>query len=418
MRASGALLPGQTFEASALLAPAQAILAYRARVSLAPLGVERVALDGAFGRVLAEDVVADGRYPAHPRSTMDGFAVRAADGSQERRISGEVRMGHPAPGALAAGEAMRIPTGGALPDGADAVIPVEDTDEHGGRLTLRKPPKLGDAITPAGEDMEPGDLIVRAGRRIDGAAMGVLATLGLVEVPVWRRPVVAIISTGDELVPPAERPRTGQVRDSNRYALAGAVRELGGEPLHVPRAHDEPEAIEASIRDGLERADAVLLTGGSSVGIRDLVPRIVERLGAPGVVVHGLRVRPGKPTVLGAIGSKPVIGLPGNPTSALMIFCTIAAPILGGITGEVRRPRAPALARAGSTFEGRPGWTWFVPVRIDADGAQRVATSLGVHSSHTSLLARADGFVVISEDRPKIAAGEVVEVHALRGGEL
>ena len=412
MRTSGALLPGQTFEPSTLLAPAQAILAYQARVALAPLGTEQVALDAAFGRILARDIVVDGRYPAHSRSTMDGFAMRVADGMMTRRIVGEVRMGHAAPAALGAGEAMRIPTGGALPAGADTVVPVEDTDESGDRVTPRETPTDGDAITPAGEDMEPGDLIMQAGRRVDGPAMGVLATLGYSEVPVYRKATIAIISTGDELVPPNTQPGPGQVRDSNRYALAGAIRQLGGEPLHIPRAIDEPEAHEAAIRQGLERADAVLLTGGSSVGVRDLVPRIIDRIGKPGVVVHGLRVRPGKPTVLAAIGAKPVIGLPGNPTSALMIFRNIAVPILYGLTGEVPRTSAPAIARAGDAFQGKPGWTWFVPVRVTAKGAERVATLMGIHSSHTSLLARADGYVVIAEDHPRIEAGEPVEVHS------
>jgi molybdenum cofactor synthesis domain-containing protein len=417
MRASGALLPGQTFEPAALLAPAQAILAYQARVKLAPLGVERVPLDGAFGRILAQDAVADGRYPSHPRSTMDGFAVRSADTLEERRITGEIRMGHAPPAPLGTGEAMRIPTGGAVPDGADAVVPIEDTDDRGDRMTPREMPTPGDAITPPGEDMEPGDLILAAGTRIDGAAMGVLATLGFSEVPVWRRPLVAIISTGDELVDPSGKPGIGQVRDSNRYALAGALRDLGVEPVHLPRVEDTPEALERAMREALATADAVMLTGGSSVGVRDLVPRTIERLGEPGVIVHGLRVRPGKPTVLGAIGSKPIIGLPGNPTSALMIFLNIAAPVLRGLTGEVLRPRAPSIARAKTKFQGRAGWTWFVPARVEAQGSDRVVSSLGIHSSHTSLLARANSFVVLSEDRPNIAAGEQIEVHALSGGE-
>lgn len=418
MRSWGALLPGQTFQPSALLAPAQAILAYRARVALVPPGVESVELDASFGRILACDAVADGRYPSHPRSTMDGFAMRSADGASARAIVGEVRMGHEPPRALAAGEAMRIPTGGALPEGADAVVPVEDTDESEGRVTPRKVPQAGDAITPSGEDMEPGDRILPAGRRIDGGAMGVLATLGFADVPVWRRPIIAIVSTGDELVDVRERPAIGQVRDSNRFALAGAVRQLGGEPRHIPRVADEEEVLEATIRGALGTADAVLLTGGSSVGIRDLVPRVVDRLGEPGVVVHGLRVRPGKPTVLAAIGSKPVIGLPGNPSSALMIFRTIAAPILRGITGEQVRPFARAFARAGVRISGRSGWTWFVPVVIKPDGEARIAMPLGIRSSHTSLLARADGFIVVSEDHPQIEEGEQVQVHAFDGTEI
>ena len=418
MRTSGALLPGQAFEPSTLLAPAQAILAYRARVALAPLGEEELELDASFGRILARDVDADARYPAHPRSTMDGFAVRSADATAQRTISGDIRMGHAPPRELRAGEAMRIPTGGAVPEGADAVVPFEDVDERDRTITLREMPEAGDYITPAGQDMEPGDRVLPAGRRVDAGAMGVLATLGYTKVAVYRRPTIAIVSTGDELVDPSQSPGPGQVRDSNRYALAGAVRQLGGEALHLPRAIDEREPIEQAIRDGLARADAVLLTGGSSVGMRDMVPRAIERLGQPGIVVHGLRVRPGKPTVLAAVGNKPVIGLPGNPTSALMIFRTIAAPILRGITGETLRTSARSVAEAGAPIRGREGWTVFIPVYVVVEGARRVVTPLELHSSHTSLLARAEGFVVLPEDRSNVAPGEQIEVHTFDGGEI
>ena len=418
MRGSQALLPGQTFDATTLLAPSQAILAYRAAVTLAPLGTETVGLDAAFGRILARDAIADAAYPAHPRSTMDGFAVRAAAGTAARRIVGEVRMGAAAPRAIAADETLRIPTGGALPEGADAVVPIEDADERDGTMTPRESPQPAAFITPAADDMRAGDRILEAGRRIDGAALGVLATLGTIAVTVWRRPRIAIVSTGDELINVEAQLGPGQVRDSNRYALGGAVAGLGAEPLHLPRAADDPAVLEQAIRQGIEAADAVILTGGSSVGVRDLVPRVVQSLGPPGVVVHGLRVRPGKPTVLGAVGDTPVLGLPGNPASALMIFRTVAAPILRGLTGERLRPGARAVARAGETIEGRPGWTWFIPVRVDSDGVDRVATPLALRSSHTSLLARADGFVVIPEDRPRVEAGERVEVHAFDGGEV
>lgn len=418
MRGSQALLPGQTFDPTTLLAPSQAILAYRAAVPLAPLGVETVELDAAFGRILARDAVADAAYPSHPRSTMDGFAVRAAGGTVPRRIVGEVRMGAAAPCAIGPDEALRIPTGGALPDGADAVVPIEDAEERDGAVIPREAPQPGSSITPLADDMRQGDRVLEAGRRIDGPALGVLATLGMVDVPVWRRPRVAIISTGDELVEVAARLAPGQVRDSNRYALAGALRGLGAEPVHLPRAEDDAAVLEQAIRRGLEVADAIILSGGSSVGVRDVTPRVVQALGPPGVIVHGLRVRPGKPTVLGAIGATPVLGLPGNPTSALMIFRTIAAPILRGLTGERLRPGARAVARAGETIVGRPGWTWFIPVRVVPDGVDRVATPLALRSSHTSLLARADGFVVIPEDRPRVEVGDRIEVHAFDGGEV
>jgi len=419
MRGSQRLLPGQTFEAAKLLPPAQAILAYGARVALAPLGIEKVALQAAYGRILAEPIRADAPYPAQPRSTMDGFAVRSADGVAPRRIAGEVRMGEAPPRDIGAGETLRIPTGGVLPNGADAVVPIEDVDldEDSGVVVPHEPPRAGDSFTPAADDMREGELVLAPGRRIDPAACGVLATLGIVDVPVYRRPRVAVISTGDELVPPSTRLGPGQVRDSNRYGIAAALEALGAAPIHLPRAADDVGVLESALREALAIADAVILSGGSSVGVRDLVPRVVDHVGDPGVVVHGLRVKPGKPTILGAIGTTPVIGLPGNPTSALMIFRTVAAPILRALTGETARRTAPALARAGATIEGRAGWTWFVPVQLAADGLERIALPLRIRSSHTSLLARADGFVVVPEDRASIREGEHIEVHGFDGVE-
>ncbi|MBV8600723.1 MAG: molybdopterin molybdotransferase MoeA [Candidatus Eremiobacteraeota bacterium] len=411
MRPTQTLLPGQGFDPSELLAPSQAILAYTARVPLAPLGVETVGLDAAFGRVLARDAIADAPYPAHPRSAMDGFAVRAEDGVGPRAIVGEVRMGHAPPGAVGSGQAMRIPTGGAVPEGADSVVPVEDADERDGSVVPGEAPQRGYAITPTGEDMRRGDLILRAGIRLDARALGVLATLGITAIPVWRRPRVAIISTGDELIDPDKVPGPGQIRDSNRYGIAAALRGVGAEPVHHPRALDDPAKLEAAIERARAESDAIVLSGGSSVGVRDLVPRAIDRLGKPGVVVHGLRVRPGKPTVLAALDEKPVIGLPGNPMSALMIFRTIAEPIFRRLTGEAEPRGVPAFARAATALVGRPGWTWFVPVNVEIDGVERKIKQLPIRSSHTSLLARADGFVIIPEDRPRIEAGEAIEVH-------
>ncbi|HTD38508.1 MAG TPA: molybdopterin molybdotransferase MoeA [Candidatus Limnocylindrales bacterium] len=402
-----ALRPGATFETDQLLAPGEAIAAYLRAVPLRPLGIERVALGAAFGRILARDAVADAAYPADHRSTMDGFAVRSADGVAPRRITGTVRMGHAPPGPLGAGEAMRIPTGGVLPDGADAVIPIEDAEERGDELIPGAAPAAGDSFTPRGDDMAAGDLVLPAGRRIGAPELSVLATLGRIDVEVFRRPRVAIVSTGDELVDAAERPGTGQVRDSNRWAIAGGLAALGCEVVHLPRAVDEVEEIRAGIAEGLRRADAVVLTGGSSVGARDHVPAAIDGLGAPGVVVHGLRVKPGKPTVFAAAGDRLVLGLPGNPTSALTILDAIASELFRALTGERGARRAAQAAVARERFAGRRGWTWYVPTILDDAGAARPLT---LRSSHTSLLARADGYVVVGPDRVPIEAGEPVTV--------
>ncbi len=401
-----ALRPGATFETERLLAPREALDAYFAAVEVRPRGTEHVALEAAFGRILARDAVAEHPYPADDRSTMDGFAVRSADGTAPRRITGTIRMGAAPPAPLHPGEAMRIPTGGVLPPGADAVLPVEDAQERDGELVATEAPAPRAYFTPRGDDMAPGDVVLRAGRRIGAAELSVLATLGETAVEVYRRPVVAVISTGDELVDASGTPGTGQVRDSNRWAIAGGLAALGCDVVHLPRAIDEVAEIRAGIAAGLRVADAVVLTGGSSVGARDHVPAAIEGLGAPGVVVHGLRVKPGKPTVLGAVGTKPVVGLPGNPTSALTILDAIASAVFRALTGQVEARRATVAATAAEAFPGRAGWTWYVPAVLDGLAARPLA----LRSSHTSLLARADGYVVVGPERPGVAAGEPVTV--------
>jgi molybdenum cofactor synthesis domain-containing protein len=268
-------------------------------------------------------------------------------------------------------------------------------------------------VTARGDDMQPGDAVLPAGRRIAAGELSVLATLGATEVEVFRRPRIAIVSTGDELVDVGARPSTGQVRDSNRWAIAGGVTALGGIPMHLPRARDEVDAVAAGIEAGLAAADAVFLTGGSSVGARDHVPAAIDRFGAPGVVVHGLKVKPGKPTILAAVGRKPVIGLPGNPASALSILDAIVSRIVRVLTGEGERPRAGIATVAAAPFEGRRGWTWYVPAVLDADGARPVP----LRSSHTSLLARADGYVVVGPEPARVEIGSPVVVVRYLGAE-
>jgi len=420
MAAPQVLKPGEGFDVEQLLTPAEARDAYFAAVTIPAPGMETVPLAEAAGRILAAAAVADVAYPADARSTMDGFALLAAEGRNPRRIAGEILMGHAPPGAIAANEAMRIPTGGVLPAGADSVIPVEDSvesDAPGGPTVV--PNDLlaaGENVTPPGSDMHPGDVVLEAGRRIGGPELAVLATLGIVKVPVYRRPRVAIISSGDELVDASQTPGRGQVRDSNRWALAGALTALGCEPVQRPVALDTPEALGAAIRGALAAADAVVLTGGSSVGVRDLTPRIIDQLGAPGVIVHGLRVKPGKPTVFAMLEGKPVIGLPGNPASSLMILEAVAAPIFSRLAGEAVSPSRDITAIVEKPFTARKGWTWFVPAEVRIADGRVLAAPLLLRSAQTSLLARAHGYVTVGPDRPEIAAGEIVTVQRFSSG--
>jgi molybdopterin molybdotransferase len=403
MRDSLALLPE-------MLAPEQAIVAFFARARLAAPLVEYVGLADAWSRILARDARAAEPHPSHDRSTMDGFAVASAGGSSRRRIVGEVQMGAAAPRAIGPDETLRLPTGGALPPGADAVVPFEDVREHDGAIEPTGPVERGAFVTPAASDMRAGERALEAGRRIGPAELGVLATLGFASVPVFRRPRFGIVSTGDELISPSRTPELGQIRDSNRYAIGGMLQGFGCEVEHGPAALDDFESIREAALTLLKRCDGVVLTGGSSVGARDLVPRVVATLGAPGPIVHGIRLKPGRPTLLAAVGDKPVIGLPGNPTSALVVLDAVARPIVAHCTGERPSVRAHVDAVADEAFVGREGWTWYVPAQLHTVDGRWHAKPLRIHSAHVALLARASGYVAVGERPARVEIGESVRV--------
>jgi molybdopterin molybdotransferase len=415
MRGTNALLPGGGFDVDRLLAPEQALVAYFARAKLAAPRRERVPLADARGRVLAERIVADRDYPIAGRSSMDGFAIASARAPGTFTIAGEIRMGGTWPARLHAESALRIPTGGILPAGADAVVPIEDARVEGDRVSIDGRIRSGDCVVPAGADMRAGETQLEPGRIIAAAELGVLATLGVVDVPVFRRPVFAVLSSGDELIEPHRQPEAGQVRDSNRWAIGAALELLGARVLHLPIVPDDREAYEMALREGLERADGIVLTGGSSVGARDLTPATIDALGDPGVIVHGLRVKPGKPTVLGAVNGKPIIGLPGNPVSALTILTAVAAPIVGALVGALPPP-ATVYGVLAAPFEKRPGWTWFVPVTIDDRADPPLIRATAVASGSVSLLARADGFSVFDEAVSSLPAGAPIRATRFSAG--
>ncbi len=405
------------FAGEALLAPEQAVLLFLSRVRLAPPGLEFVPLDAAGGRILAADAVAREDHPLHARSTMDGFALDSAAGRAKRVLVGEVLMGQPAPAALRPEQALRIPTGGALPEGADTVVPVEDAEcGSDGTMTPRGELHPGEFVTRRADDIRAGEAVLRAGRRIGGPELGVLATLGITSVAVFARPRFGIVSTGDELVPADAELAPGRVRDSNRYGLAGALRALGCDVLHLPRALDTPESVGSILREALATCDAVIVSGGSSVGLRDFTPHVVAELGEPGPIVHGLRVKPGKPTMFAAVGSKPILGLPGSPASSLMILEAVARPIVAACTGERASRPISLQTTARAAFAGRPGWTTYVPARLCTDGARLLADPLLLRSAHTSLLARAGGFVTLGESNSRIEAGDPVSVTLFSSG--
>ncbi|MFP6640756.1 MAG: molybdopterin-binding protein, partial [Myxococcota bacterium] len=298
-----------------------------------PLESERIPLAEALGRVLAEDIQAEVDVPGFDRSNMDGFAIRAEDsfGASEEQPISLVLLEETIPtGVLPTaevnrGEAMQIATGGMLPRGADCVVPVEYTDIDGGELLVRQARTPGAALSYAGTDMGQGETVLFAGTRLTSRETGVLAAVGRAEAEVVRRPRVAIISTGDEIVQPGEAMRPGLVYDSNGRILADAVSELGGDPEFMGAFRDDVEALREAVRRALDETDLVLLSGGTSKGEGDLNAAVVDEL-EPGILVHGVALKPGKPICLAAHDRKPVVILPGFPTSAIFTFHEFVAP--------------------------------------------------------------------------------------------
>lgn len=415
MQSANPLLPPRQFIAETLTPPRQALVAYLSRVPLRPLGVEQVALADALGRVLAKSVVADDDYPNARRSVMDGFALQSRATPGSFRIAGDVAMGKPAGPSMTVGSAVRVPTGGVLPHDADAVVAFEETRIEGETVTVDEPVLPGANVIEPGSDMRRGELVLCAPRRIRAAEIGVLASLGVTRVEVYRRPTIAVLSSGDELVELGATPGTGEVRDSNRYVIAASLQAMGAIPQHYPTLRDEAEEFETALAAALAKCDAVAVTGGSSVGHRDRLPEAVAAIATPGTVVHGLRVKPGKPTLLGAHGAKPILGLPGNPTSALMMLEAVVSPIVAALCGAPFVACAVA-ARLATPARSRRGWTWYIPVSLEDDREVPAAHPLSLRSFSVSLTARADGFIIMDERDDEWPAGTAVTVHRFFGG--
>jgi len=408
----------------AVVSPAEALERLRAAVSPRPAGREEVCLADALGRVAAVDAGAEADVPGFARSIVDGYAVRAQDtfgaGPEQPaylELAGEVTIGRAAGGELAGGKTMAIPTGGMLPPGADAVVMMEHTSElGGGTVEVLRPAAPGENVMAADEDIRAGEVVVRAGRRLFPADLGALAAAGVTTVEVFVVPRVAVLSTGDELVPPEESPRPGQVRDVNAVTLAAALARDGARvvrwPTIVPdREEDLRQAVSAACRE----ADLVLLSGGSSVGRADLVPRVLDGLGPPGVLAHGLNIRPGKPTVVAVCGAVPALGLPGHPVSAVVVYEVLVRPLLRLLAGESGPLRAPTvIARIDRNVPVRGGIEEYVRVVLAGSDDGLWAEPVLGKSGAINTLARADGLVTVPATRRGLHRGDQVEVRLLR----
>ncbi|MBQ6267503.1 MAG: molybdopterin molybdotransferase MoeA [Clostridia bacterium] len=373
---------------------------------------QRVPLADAAGRILAADLIADEDIPAFDRSTVDGYAVIAADTfgagaaiPAQLETVGEILMGEAAETPLSRGQCVRISTGGMLPPGANAAVMVEHTEQAEDLCLIYKAVAPFENVTRKGDDIARGDALLKQGALLRAAQIGVLAALGVREVDVFKRPVIAIISTGDEITEGAPQP--GQIRDINSYLLAAAVREAGCEALVYGVVRDRRDAIEKAVRDCLRDADAVLLSGGSSAGTRDLTVQIIDALGE--VYFHGIAMKPGKPTIFGMIAGKPVFGLPGHPLAAYFVFRLI---VTDWIKACLRQPDdAPVCSGPlAVNIPSNHGRTEFLCVTIGSGGEVK---PLHTKSGVISVLSASEGFIEIPRDAEGLAQGTIVKVYRL-----
>ena len=387
---------------------------------LEPLGdAELVSTHEALGRITASEVTSPEDLPAFPRSTMDGFSVRAVDthGASEGlpaylEVVGEVPMGGAPSVRLAAGQAAGAYTGGMLAREADAVVMVENTqsvDET--TLEVFRPVAAGENVVQVGEDVRVGDTIVSSGHVIRPQDIGGCQALGITQIRLSRRPRVAIVSTGDELVPPEDSPGPGQVRDINTYTIAALVESAGGVPLHFALVRDDYEAQRSVAVEALAAGDMLVFSAGSSVSSRDMTADVLGSLGSPGLLAHGISHKPGKPTIVGLVDGKPVFGLPGNPVSAAVVFGLLVRPTVYALCGCLAPPESPTvrahLARDIPSVTGRED---HVQVRLVRNNGVIQAEPVFGKSNLIYTLVRADGTVIVPLDKGGLYADEEVEV--------
>ena len=401
-----------------LLPPSEALELWLGHLPLQP-GAEWILTAAALGRITAVPVISPGPLPSFPRSTVDGYAVRAADtyGASEAlpgylKLAGEIPMGSIPAFAISPACSALIHTGGMLPDGADAVVMLEHTQfARPGEVEILRAVAPGENVIKLGEDILQGQEVIPAGARLRPAEIGGLMALGLTQVQVASKPRVGILSSGDEVVPPQADPLPGQVRDVNSYSLGALVEQAGGLPERYGILPDRPEALQQVAAQALSECDLVVITAGSSASARDYTSQVIDLLGAPGVLAHGVNVRPGKPTILAVCQGKPVIGLPGNPVSALVIASLFLVPAIERLLG-LRRvfPRPVVSARLSLNLSSQAGREDWVPVRLIQEGAETLAEPVFGKSNLIFTLVRAAGLVRIPPDATGLDAGERVEV--------
>ena len=393
--------------------------------------MENIPIDVALGRVLAADVISPVDVPSFDRANVDGFAVvsdNTFSASEEaprtvRLIEETIHTGVVPRTAIRSGITMSIATGGMMPRGADAVVMVEYAHVRGGELLVTRAVTPGSGVSFAGTDITAGETVLRQGQYLTSRDTGVLAAIGVAHVDVWRRPIVAILSTGDEIIAPGQPMGPAKVYDSNAQILSDAVRELGGEPLRLGIVGDDEATLRERLTQAIASADIVLLSGGTSKGAGDISYRVVAELRDPGIVAHGVALKPGKPICLAATKGIPVVVLPGFPTSAIFTFHEFVAPVIRAQAGRRAATRTPVTARLAVKVNSEIGRTEYLLVSlVESQDAQTGESSLAAYpmgqgSGSVTTFSRADGFTTIGRHEEIVDAGTLVGVRLL-GDEL
>jgi molybdopterin molybdotransferase len=402
-----------------VVAPSEAL---RILLETSSVATEKVPTVGARARVLAEDLYSQTDLPHFPRAAMDGFAVRAKDTfgaspSQPAylKLTGTVEMGKEATLPLGKGETMRISTGGMLPPESDGVVMVEYTEEVGdGMVEIHRAVSPWQHVIQVGDDIKNGEPVFQRGRRLRAHDLGALTGIGISSLSVYKKPCVALISTGDEIVDVDTEPRPGQVRNINQHSLAGLIEECGAELNDLGVVRDDREALIRALRRAVEWGDLVLLSGGSSVGARDIAMDAILALPNAEMLFHGISVSPGKPTIFAKVSGKPFLGLPGYPVSALVIFDLFAAPLIRVMGGEnpmtASQVRKTARAVLKTNIASQQGREDYVRVSLEETNGRLYAKPLPSKSGAIFTLVKADGMVRIDLNQEGIEQGEEVEV--------
>jgi molybdenum cofactor synthesis domain-containing protein len=384
-----------------------------------PIGTEEVSLLEAYNRVLSEDVISDLNIPPFNRSTVDGYAVKAQDtfGAEENKpvmlkICGEINIGELPKIKIADGETAEIVTGAPIPEGADAVVMLEHTERKDDVLYIYNAVVKDENVMKAGADIRKGENVLKAGKLLGSKEIGVLAALGKRKIQVYKTPNVAVLSTGAEISELGTKLLPGKIYDINAYSLSTAVAENCGTPIYLGVFPDDEFKLHKVLKNALASADVILTSGGVSVGPTDVIPKTLDSLGKPGVIINGIAIKPGKPTTIAIVDGKPIFSLPGHPTSALLVFYLLVRPIIQSMAGLKRRKILKVKAFASARMISAKGRRTFIMVKLKRDKSNRLLAEpvpTGLSGAITTM-ARANGFVEIPENQQFVDENEKVVV--------